>query len=165
MNKQWMVLAAIASLAFPSVLMAQEAGVRDSVTVEAVQVPVPGERSSFLAGFLSAMVFPGVGSYYAGNSGHGTRHLAIGVATAAGMFAAASDCNIFAESDSSCTLALVSALAFLGNAIWSTSVAVGDAKEYNQSLRTAGLHIAPQLVAVRSGGDTQLGLQLVSFGF
>lgn len=38
-----------------------------------------GEKSSVLAGVLSWLVFPGIGSYYAGNSGHGTRHVLVAV--------------------------------------------------------------------------------------
>lgn len=166
MSKQWMVLVAIAVLATAPEVSGQETSLAFETPPVTSALPVPGERSPFLAGVLT-IVFPGLGSFYAGNSGHGVRHGVIGLVTGVAYYASADDCigDIFGQNESSCGLFIVSSLAFLANTIWATVVAVDDTKAYNRSLQTAGLRVAPELVAVRSGGNTQLGLQLVSFGF
>lgn len=166
MSTKWIALAAIASLTQVSGLLAQA----DSAAVapeeqDSDRVVVMTERSPLAAGMMSA-VLPGLGSFYAGNSGHGVTHLAVAAASFAGMLAGNDSCQIvFAGPDSNCTLIAVSGLVFIGNWIWSMATAAGDAKEYNRSLYVAGLQVEPRLVAVRSGSQTGVGLQILRYGF
>ncbi len=168
MKRTFIALLAVISLAQASGLQAQEA---DS-TVVSPEAATPqqtvvfvSEKSPFTAGILSAAVFPGVGSFYAGNKGHGIIHLAVGVVSAVGVQAGSDDCNlIFSGPDDNCTLLGVSLGVFVVNWIWSITTGVSDAKEYNRSLRQRGLQVAPELVAIRTDGQTSVGLQLVRFG-
>ena len=168
MNKTWIAALALASLVQTPGLMAQE----DS-TVVSPEAPtrqqtiiIVGEKSPFTAGLLSGIVFPGAGSFYAGNSGHGIIHLAVAGVSAVGIQAGSDSCNlVFSSPDDNCTLFGVSLGVFVVNWIWSITTGVSDAKAYNRSLRQRGLQIAPELVAVRSGGQSTIGLQLVRFRF
>lgn len=84
-----------------------------------------GEKDPFVAGVLSAIV-PGVGSFYAGNSGHGLRHVIIHIGSYAVLSSAALSCT--GDCKSNAAVAGVSALALIGNGIWSIFTAVGDAR-------------------------------------
>ena len=169
MNKTWVAVLAIASLAQAPGLTAQE----EDSTVVSPEAPTSqqtvilvGEKSPFTAGLLSGIVFPGAGSFYAGNTGHGIIHLAVAGVSYVGLQAGIDDCDlIFGSPDDNCTLFGVSLGVFVVNWIWSITTGVGDAKEYNRSLRQRGLQVAPELVAIRSGGQTSVGLQLVRFRF
>jgi hypothetical protein len=95
------------------------------------QPSVPGQRSGALAGILSGLVFPGVGSYYAGNSRHGTTHLLLGLATLGGTLgglAAACDdgFNFCDEDDAGYTIAGIFALGYVVNWVWGIVTAVND---------------------------------------
>ncbi|MFQ5747045.1 MAG: hypothetical protein ACE5HF_07485 [Gemmatimonadota bacterium] len=61
---------------------------------------MPGSKSPGLAGVLSAFIFPGTGSFYAGNEGHGIRHVVIGGVSLLGAAASAGDCDIVFHSGS-----------------------------------------------------------------
>ncbi|TFG64556.1 MAG: hypothetical protein E4H28_05080 [Gemmatimonadales bacterium] len=166
MNSKWIVLVTVASLAQAPGVMAQRSGLAfDSSVVASIQ-QMPGEKNSALAGTLSALSLGlGLGSFYAGNSGHGLTHLTVAVASFGGILAGNSSCEIvFAGPDSDCTLVALSAVVFTGNWIWSIFTGVNDANDYNRSLYTAGLHLEPQLVAVRANGQNAIGLQLLRFG-
>ena len=102
-------------------------------------------KSPVLAGGLS-LVLPlflvnGVGSYYAGNSGHGTRHLLIGFGSFGLMVAGLSTCaeggflDCSGAEEASITIGL---LAYLGNWVWSTVTAVLDAGATNRRQRDTG---------------------------
>ena len=124
-----------------------------------------GEKSPFAAGALSGAVFPGLGSLYAGNTGRGITHMAIGLASFAGVQAGSDDCGIvFRSPDDNCTLLGVSLGVFVINWIWSITSGVSDAKAHNMELRQKGLRVAPEIVAIHSDGQSTIGLQLVRFG-
>jgi hypothetical protein len=124
-----------------------------------------GEKSPFTAGILSGAIFPGVGSLYAGNTSRGITHLAVGLASFAGMQAGSDDCGlVFSGPDDNCTLLGVSLGVFVVNWIWSITSGVSDAKTFNQELRQKGLHVEPALVAIRSDGQSKIGLQVLRFG-
>ncbi|HSM08764.1 MAG TPA: hypothetical protein VLA33_07070 [Gemmatimonadota bacterium] len=128
----------------------------------ATQAPA-SERSPVLAAALSGMLWPGMGSYYAGNSGHGTVHAAIAGAAVLGMIAGSSDCSYFDPEDA-CELLGVSAIVFAGNWIWSIFRGVNDVKEYNRSIQRARLRVALQMVAFRSRSGPVVGVELLRFG-
>lgn len=158
------LLTGVTALTLVPGLVAQETELAFVSPEVASNQPVPGEKSPVLAGALSGLLFPGLGSFYAGNSGHGVRHVVIAGVTVVGMIAGGSDCELFDDNDD-CTLTGISALLFIGNWVWSIVVGVNDANDYNRSLSTAGLQFSPQLIAVRSEGRNTVGLQLLHFGF
>lgn len=124
----------------------------------------PGGRDSGVAALLSLAV-PGLGSFYAGNSGHGLRHAAIAGSSVAFTFAGLSSCELGILGGPSeaegCVVAGLSALVFVGNWIWGAATAASDAKEYNRNLQ-----LAPRLVAFNSPqGSPVVGVELVRFRF
>jgi len=124
-----------------------------------------GEKSPATAGLLSAIVFPGSGSLYAGNTSRGITHIAVGLASFAGVKAGADNCGlVFRRSDDNCTLLGVSLGVFVVNWIWSITNGVSDAKKYNREIRQKGLQVEPALVAIRSDGQSRIGLQVLRFG-
>jgi hypothetical protein len=157
MKSTLLALLAVISLTQAPELLAQEAQ---------QTVVIISEKSPTTAGLLSGLVFPGVGSFYAGNSGHGIRHHAIGLVSAAGIQAGSDNCGlVFSSPDDNCTLLGISAGVFIINWIWSITSGVSDAKAYNVKVRQEGLQVKPELVAIRSDGQTTIGLQLLRFGF
>lgn len=165
MNNKWIALVTVISLTLAPALVAQETDSTTDSFKTPPSLPEPGSRSPFLAGALSGLVFPGLGSFYAGNNGHGVTHLAVAGASFGGMLAGSSSCEIvFAGPDSDCTLVGISAVVFLGNWIWSIFTGVNDTNAYNRSLSTTGLQVAPEVVAIHLDGQTTIGLQLLRFG-
>ena len=147
-----------------------------SLTDEAPQTRT-GEKSPLLAALLSWIAFPGVGSFYAGNSGHGVRHVAIGVLTlGGGLTALALACN---DGDCGDGAGVVPALGLLGvaaaNAVWSILVAVRDAEAYNRRLGTASLELTPAVAVLlpstsreaspAPGMRARLGVRLARLSF
>lgn len=135
---------------------------------------VQGKKSPALAAILSWLVWPGVGSYYAGNSGHGTRHAIVGAAAAAGVIVLVATC----DSDGFCdfdhdAVRLSAAIGFgavwLGNSIWSIITAVDDAERRNASLSVGPVSIAPQFTvtstSVAGRSTTQFGVRLIDVRF
>ncbi|MGD8496848.1 MAG: hypothetical protein PVF05_11710 [Gemmatimonadales bacterium] len=120
-------------------------------------------RSPVVAGLFSAWI-PGVGSYYAGDASHGTRHLVIAGVTAAGVLIP--DCQILSseDTDTACAIGLISAVGYVANWIWAIVVGVNDAEEFNRSHRVARLRVAPELVVV-GRREPRVGLALVSLRF
>ena len=159
MRTRWMVLVAIAIL-MPGKIWAQEAN-------STATVVVLNEKSPTTAGLLSGLVFPGAGSFYAGNSGHGVRHLAIGLLAAAGLTVGSDNCSIvFDTGHNSCRLFWASLGVGVVNLVWSITTASGDAKEYNRVQRVQhGVELAPEVVAIRVGGRTAVGLQVAQLRF
>ena len=132
-----------------------------------------GTKSPVLAGVLS-WILPGLGSYYAGNSGHGTRHLAIeGVALGVTIWGLAESVDDIISGETDVHPALwVGVGALVVNGIWSIVVAVNDANATNAgmaSLLRPG--ISPLLVsspAVRDlapQANHRVGLQVGSISF
>jgi len=127
----------------------------------------------------------GLGSYYAGDSAHGTRHLLIGLVSVGVMAAGLATCDsgfgvpsIWESGcgDTSRTLSALGALSYLGNWGWSTVVAARDVRRHNERLRGATIALAPRL-EVRSGEaydpwsgegphtDARVFLRIVEIGF
>ena len=169
MKTKWIALLTLVSLTQAPELLAQEADLAFvSPGVASIQ-PVPGEKSGFLAGALSGLVFPGLGSFYAGNNGHGTRHVVIAAVAIGGLAAGGGDCFVLGslglnDPDEDCTLTNIAAGVYLANWVWAIVVGVNDASDYNRALNTAGVQVAPQFVAIRSGGQGTTGLQLLRLG-
>jgi len=143
---------------------------------------VAGNKSPPLAGVLSFFV-PGLGSFYAGNSGHGVRHLGIAVAGAV-LYVSGTDCTAsgtgYGTSCSYSTAAQVGLGVILVDWIWATVVAVNDANAHNR--RAGGAHpagvagrldVAPSIVGLSNGVASSralrpvesAGLQLVRVEF
>ncbi len=120
------------------------------LTVDTLAHPRPvqsrGERSAVLAGALSFVV-PGLGSFYAGNIGHGVRHLvAIPVvigATVVGLELADRDGGE-AESAEYAVL-LGGAVLLLTNGIWGIVTAVNDAQDHNRSIGLGPFDLEPSV--------------------
>lgn len=163
MNKRMMVVAALATVAFPSALVAQR-GADDGARADRAELTAGAEKSPFGAGLMSWLV-PGLGSFYAGDTGHGITHLAIGAGSFGIMAATASGCNLFGEDEPTCGIAVAAALVFVGNSVWSVFTAVDDAKQHNRSLVMAGLRFAPELVTFKMGSETNVGVQLLRLDF
>jgi hypothetical protein len=140
-----------------------------------------GTKEPLLAGVLSAIV-PGVGSYYAGNSGHGTRHLliaggAMGLVLAGATLWATETIDDCLSGDCGNSSGVGNALmavgygAYIVNWAWSIGAAVGDANGHNRAVAartTAGsvTRVEPivSLSTVPSGSartETRFGLRLV----
>ena len=131
-------------------------------------------KSPTLAAILSWLVWPGVGSYYAGNSGHGTRHLLIGVAAVGAAIPLLVTCDNdgFCDFDNdTARLSVVVGLGAiaLGNSIWSIITAVNDAEKRNALVDAGTVSFSPSLrPLVASVGDvraTSLGIGLVTVRF
>ena len=148
-----------------------------------------GRKDPFVAGLLSLLI-PGVGSYYAGHNGHGTRHLLIfgvGLATySVGTIMWTEDCLFDFDRDcqggAAGSLIVVGSVVVLVNSIWGIVTAVGDANAHNQvgvtgtaSVRLfGGVYVEPTIHVFsppgpRSGADSRagprVGLQLLRWGF
>lgn len=149
-----------------SLLVANEAGQGTATffpsTLSAMQQE-PGRKSPGLAGVLSFFIFPGTGSFYAGNEGHGVRHLVIGVVTLGGVVAGAAAADDI--EDPGFAVATISLGLYLVNWIWGTVVAVTDAKAHNRALGSAAIQFAPELTVIESPGGDAIGLQLVRVSF
>lgn len=145
-------------------------------TFDATLMQGGSKKSPALAGILSWLVFPGVGSYYAGNSGHGTRHLLLGLGTLTvtivGLAMAVDDIqDDLTIDEGSVTLMLVGLLGYGVNAIWSIVTAVTDASHHNAGIAsliqpgvrilTSSSGMAPMMPTV----DRRVGLQLVRVSF
>jgi hypothetical protein len=149
----------------------------------------PDTRSPLLASALSLLILPGIGSYYAGNSGHGTRHLLIAGASGAlaftGMVLWADDIldecfegDCRSSNEAGVGLAVVGMVAYTINWVWAAATAAGDAMAFNRehsnglaSARlVAGIRVEPTLdvwdeAGIRAGAgpgaEPRLGLRLV----
>ena len=140
-----------------------DAAARPDVTALAAR------KSPTLAALLSWFIFPGVGSYYAGNSSHGTRHLLIGIATLAPTIALLATCDSdgFCDFDhDAARLSLTIALAagFVANEAWSILVAISDAEKANEA---AGVSLAPAVLGLSApaAGPPGIGVRLVRVTF
>ncbi len=108
----------------------------------ALSMAAQGEKSPLLAGVLS-WIIPGVGSFYAENSGHGIRHLAIqGVGFGLLIWGAVEteDINVDVHAALWVGLGVV-----VVNGLWSIVTAVTDANAYNRSLGGSSSIFQPQL--------------------
>jgi hypothetical protein len=135
-------------------------------------------KSPALAAGLS-LVLPlvlvnGIGSYYAGNSGHGTRHLLIGFGSFGVMVAGLGSCfDAFSNCSAEWAIALGGG-AYLANWVWGAVTAGLDAGAYNRrQSETRAARFEPRFeVLTASTLSTsaaperhRLGLQLVRLAF
>lgn len=102
-------------------------------------------KDPLVAGLLSALVLPGLGSFYAGHSGHGIRHVAIEAAGIAVVIGATRDGDIFTSSSASVGILGLGVL--LANAIWATVTAVDDAHAHNRAIGPTSARIVGRLYA------------------
>ncbi len=135
-------------------------------------------KSPALAAGLS-LVLPlvavnGIGSYYAGNSGHGTRHLLIGFASFGVMVAGLSSCGEgFLDCSAEWAIAL-GAGAYLANWVWGAVTAGLDAGTHNRrqsETRAASFELRFEVLTASTLSTSaaperhRLGLQLVRLAF
>lgn len=122
------------------------------------------EKDPTVAGLLSAAL-PGAGSFYAGETGHGGRHLIIAGLSGLVFASSIGQCEpVFGDSDT-CAVAGVSAAAFVANWVWGILSGVEDARRHNQYLAHGGLRFAPELLALEVNGEPSAGLRLLEFRF
>ncbi len=117
--------------------------------------PQQGRKNPTTAGLLSGtcLLFPvlpcGLGSFYAGNAGHGWRHLGIGVASYGVMVAGyvSGNCSNFGCEPEGAGLAVlvVGAIGYTANAVWSIIVAGDDARAHNQRPGKSTVVLAPRV--------------------
>jgi len=108
-----------------------------------------GTKSPPLAAFLSGY-FPGfaLGSFYAGHTSHGLRHLAVTGGSFA-LFAVGLGMG-FGGSEAGKVPFYVGVIAFLGNWAWSTVTAVQDVNDHNARITAARSSAsAPDRASVR----------------
>ncbi len=117
----------------------------------------PGEKNPALAGILSFFVPFGTGSFYAGNDGHGIRHLVFGgvtvIGTLAGIAVARDGGFDLCNENDGYAIAVIFAAGFLANQIWGTVAAIGDANAYNRQFRENALQFAPGVMLVETSAQ------------
>lgn len=119
----------------------------------------PDSRSPLLASALSLLILPGIGSYYAGNSGHGMRHLLIAGASGAlaltGMLlwvdnvldeCLEGDCR--SSNEAGVGVAVVGGVAYMINWVWPAATAAEDAMAFNRE-HSNGLAFARLVAGIR----------------
>ena len=119
-------------------LQAQQ--VADTVATAAPRSAKSPTTAGILSGAGAYVGVAGLGSFYAGNSGHGVRHLAIGLLTAAVAVSGIVTCADLDCSDTEGLLMVGGAVAYAANAVWSVFVAVADAHAHNRA-RSIGLRV------------------------
>jgi hypothetical protein len=125
-----------------------------------------GEKNPTVAALLNALLLPGIGNFYAGNVGHGFRHVGLGVGGTALLVAGLAECAEFSCDDSNAgqALAVAGLIVITGNWVWSIFSGIADANAAGGSSGPGGSMasiIQPQLVPTTN----RLGLQLLRFTF
>jgi hypothetical protein len=137
-------------------------------------VQARGGKSPTLAALLSWFVWPGVGSYYAGNSGHGTRHVLIGVAAvgAAVPLLITCDNDGFCDFDNDTarlSIAVGLGAVYLANSVWSVLTAISDAEDFNARLGSERMSLGPAVKVLPSPfpaqGAGSVGMQIATLRF
>ena len=133
----------LASVQIPLSLTAQEAelllpvAVASSTDIAAGPVSLTlsqssGEKNPAVAALLNALLFPGIGNFYAGNTGHGLRHVALAVGGGAIMVVGLG--QVYGEGQNEGDgLALAGLLVVSGNWVWSIFSGIGDARAAGSS--------------------------------
>ncbi len=107
----------------------------------ATPAPAVGEeKSPFIAGTLS-LLFPGAGSFYAGNARHGWIHVGVTAAAAVTVLASSQSCKRNCPNEVGATL--LGFAAFAVNEVWSIVTAVNDANASNRRLGTGAPDAKP----------------------
>lgn len=135
-----------------------------------------GGKSPLAAALLNGLVLPGLGNFYAGNTGHGVRHVAlagVGFLVFGVGFVQAYEYG----SDDGGGLLAAGVLIYVGNWAWSIFSGISDAKAAGNSDGPPGgaaSIIQPQLVPLgplkavgdpSGGAPRRIGLQLLRFTF
>jgi hypothetical protein len=159
---------------------AQEAPrLRDSVLPRGSALPLEraAGKSPVVAGVLSFLVPFGTGSFYAGNSGHGYRHLAVGIGSIGVFVLAAVAAEGNTQCDAVCTEAGVAGgavILFTLNWIVGTVTAVIDAGHSNRPLTGPTGALTPAVLTLASHQSVtglskrtppRLGIRLVRVAF
>jgi hypothetical protein len=135
-----------------------------------------GEKSVALAVALNALLLPGVGNFYAGNTAHGLRHVGLhlggGVLVLAGV---GESLEGGAAPDDGEALLVVGALILAGNWVWGIVSGIEDARAAGSSSGSSGASasmLQPQFMPLRASrtlsdplATPRLGLQLVRVTF
>ena len=128
----------LASVQMPLALTAQEADLPFPVPVasftDVVASPISltlrqssGEKNPAVAALLNALLFAGIGNFYAGNSGHGLRHVALAVGGGAVLLVGAG--KVYGEGQNAGDGLFVAGLLVVsGNWVWSIFSGIGDAQ-------------------------------------
>ena len=163
MTRRELVLGVLLTL--PTAVAAQD---RDAIDLHPVAVEVQqrqSEKSPALAALLSWLAFPGVGSYYAGNSAHGTRHVVVGAVSLGGAIALLATC----ENDGFCdfdhdaarlTVTIGLGVTYVVNSVWSIITAVNDAEDFNLRLTSGQASFATALTVLPRGSGGALPSRL-----
>ena len=159
------------ALLAPATLPAQRDSAGTARSIARAGSGSPDRRLPALAAGIAVfpgMYLAGLGSFYAGDSRHGLRHLLIGVASlggvAAGWGACGDDCQGLRGAPMGLSLTV-----FFVNWIWSIGTAVKNAKQYNRDhspvgSKTPAIQVAPWVSGIgpemvgRGGPSLQLGL-------
>jgi len=142
---------------------AQSTSPTDSAAARQQQVLI-GTRSPVGAGLLSYLL-PGLGSYYAGNSKHGTVHLVVGLASGAALFYSLADCKGNCSTDE--VISIGSGVTLAVNAVWSIFTAAQDADAYNaaaSSRRVGELPLSVPHPLVSQGASREAPIVTLSRG-
>jgi len=134
-----------------------------------------GEKNATVAALLNALLLPGIGNFYAGNTGHGLRHVGLTVGGAVLILAGATESlEGGAAPDDGEALLVVGGVVLVGNWVWSIFSGISDARAAGSVTSTTASMIQPRLIPLASPqavGDPsgmathRLGLELVRFGF
>ena len=151
------------TVVFTENLLTKEAGIGLHARAFYILDSGANTKNPALAGVLSVLV-PGLGSFYAGSTGHGIRHLAavpiiIG-ATALGLRGANKDDG---ETEAAELLVLAGGVGLLlANSVWSVVTAVGDVDEHNRMLSIGRLEFH---LALRPLTNSMIGLEIARIRF
>ncbi len=169
---------ATAQTAQSLVFVSQETAVTPAATTFTTQPALQdgGEKSAALAGLLNGLILPGLGNFYAGNNGHGWRHLLIHVGGVGllviGAAAATDDILSDGTVDEGSFAVGYAGLAVVGiNWIWSIFSGVGDANAANERMAFTGPRLrsltfaSPTVRELVPQTNNRVGLELGSFSF
>jgi len=135
-----------------------------------------GEKSAATAALLNALLLPGIGNFYAGNSGHGLRHLGLALGGSAVVVVGIGVWNADDDWERGDEIIWTGLAIVAGNWVWSIFSGIEDARAAGRPGRSNGVTslLQPKLVPLglpSAVGDTpgvathRLGLQLLRVTF
>jgi NADH:ubiquinone oxidoreductase subunit 6 (subunit J) len=175
--------ASSAPLVGPRIELAQAYYLATPATYDSMLVAQQADRKDPLVAGILSWIIPGLGSFYAGNSGHGVRHIVIYAGAVVLLFVgaaqAAEEIDPFTGEVDEGSFALMGAalVVLVANSIWAIITAVGDANAYNRGTGRPGrvvgsLYLDPAVRVLGSNGlraagvqQANTGIQLLSVGF
>ena len=158
---------------FPQPVMVLSAGAPADLSSVLLQ---GGGKSPAVAALLNALLLPGVGNFYAGNSGHGLRHLLLHVGgigvVVVGAAAASDEILTGGTIDEGSVAVLYVGLGIVTvNWVWSIFSGISDANaaggrsaSLGPRLRTLSVS-SPTLQALAPAQARRVGLEVVRIGF